>query len=166
MSDTNTQYILRGPRPGDLGWVVERHGTLYAQECGWDWRFEALVARICADFVEHFDPRRERCWIAEREGTRIGCVFLVRHPDLPDTAKLRMLLVEPSARGLGLGKRLVDECTHFARAAGYSKIMLWTSSVLHTARHIYEQAGYHMTHEDPDPLFNPGEMAQTWELEL
>ena len=165
-SEADVAYTLRGPRVGDLGWVVRRHGELYAQECGWDWRFEAFVARICADFVDHFEPRGERCWIAERHGKNIGCVFLVRHPESPYTAKLRMLLVEPSARGLGLGKRLVGECTRFAREAGYSKIVLFTCSVLHTARHIYEQAGYQMKHEEPDPLFNPGEMAQTWELEL
>jgi uncharacterized protein len=159
-------YILRGPRAGDLGWVVQRHGAVYTQECGWDWRFEALVARICADFVEHFDEKCERCWIAERDDENIGCVFLVKHPDLPNTAKLRMLLVEPSARGLGLGKRLVDECTRFARDAGYKKIMLWTNSSLHTARHIYEKAGYRKTHEQPDPIFHPDELAQTWELDL
>jgi GNAT superfamily N-acetyltransferase len=159
-------YVLRDPRPGDLGWVVQRHGELYAQECGWDWRFEALVARICADFVEHFNAKCERCWIAEREGQNIGCVFLVKYPELPNAAKLRMLLVEPSARGLGLGKRLVDECAKFAREAGYKKIILWTNSSLHTARHIYERAGYRKTHEQPDPLFHPDELAQTWELEL
>lgn len=175
-SSSPHSYILRGPQPGDLGWVVQRHGALYTQEYGWDWRFEAYVARIAADFVDHFDPQRERCWIAERNGNdhnadgvdaeKLGCVFLVNHPPEPNTAKLRMLLVEPSARGLGLGKRLVDECTRFARDAGYSKMVLFTCSVLHTARHIYEQAGYRKTHEEPDPLFKPGELSEKWELDL
>lgn len=193
--DRTIRYILRGPLAGDLGWVVQRHGALYTQEYGWDWRFEAYVARIAADFVDHFDPQRERCWIAERNANernherqgaernghelngderdgdervreKLGCVFLVNHPPEPNTAKLRLLLVEPSARGLGLGKRLVDECTRFARDAGYSKIVLFTCNVLHTARHIYQQAGYRKTHEEPDPLFKPGELSEKWELEL
>lgn len=165
-ADAAAPYILRGQRAGDLGWVVERHGALYTKEYGWDWRFEAYVARIIADFVDHFDPQRERCWIAERDAQNVGCVFVVNHPEQPSTAKLRMLLVEPSARGLGLGKRLVDECTRFAREVGYSKIVLFTCSVLHTARHVYEQAGYRKTHEEPDPLFKPGELAERWELKL
>jgi DNA-binding MarR family transcriptional regulator/GNAT superfamily N-acetyltransferase len=157
-------YVLRDVRPGDLGWVVERHGVLYATEYGWGVRFEALVAEIAARFVRRRDPARERCWIAERDGERVGCVFLVRKS--ASVAQLRLLLVEPAARGLGLGRRLVDECTRFARRAGYGKIVLWTNSVLETARHIYRTAGYRLVrkerHEDlgTDPAF------EIWELKL
>ena len=155
---------LRTYRAGDLGWVVERHGALYAREYGWGVRFEALVAGIVARFVEREDRRRERCWIAERSGERVGCVFLVRKT--ASVAQLRLLLVDPAARGLGLGKRLVDECTRFARRAGYRKIALWTNHVLAAARHIYQAAGYRLArterHDDlgTDPAF------ETWELDL
>ena len=158
------RYALRDYRCGDLGWVVERHGALYAKEYRWGVRFEVLVAQIAARFVQHQDRARERCWIAERDGERVGCVFLVKKTT--STAQLRLLLVEPAARGLGLGRRLVDECTRFARRAGYRKIVLWTNSVLDAARHIYQTAGYRLVkterHDDlaTDPTF------EIWELKL
>lgn len=160
---------LRDPRPGDMGWVVQRHGALYAQEYGWNHQFEALAARVSAEFIEHFDPQRERGWIAERDGENLGCVFLVKAPadEYGDNvAKLRMLLVEPAARGLGLGKRLVDECERFARDKGYRKITLWTNSVLTAARAIYQKAGYQLVKQEPHHSFGHDLVGETWELEL
>lgn len=157
-------WTLRSPRSGDIGWVIRRHGELYGQEYGWDWRFEALVARICADFVDHFKPEREACWIAEQDGRNIGCVFLVQAA--PTVAQLRMLLVEPDARGQGVGEALVQQCEQRARALGFRKIRLWTNSVLTAARHIYQKAGYRLVKTEPHESFGHRLMGETWELRL
>lgn len=159
-----TPYLLRQHQPGDMGWVVHRHGALYAQEYGYDQKFEALVARIAAEFIEDHDPARERCWIAEKDGEIAGSVFLVKKS--ATIAKLRLLYVEPDARGLGIGERLVSECIRFARQARYRKITLWTQSHLAAARHLYEKAGFTLTGEEPHHSYGLDLVAETWELTL
>jgi GNAT superfamily N-acetyltransferase len=163
-TETRVPYLLRPPHPGDLGWVVQRNAEIYAREYGWNEEYEALVAEIVAQFVRSFDAKRERCWMAERESENVGCVFLVRESQT--AARLRLLLVDPVARGLGIGRRLVAECTHFARAAGYDQIVLWTNSVLDAARHLYEQEGYHLVSEEPHHSFGHDLVGQTWMLDL
>lgn len=158
------QVRLRRHRPGDMGWVVQRHGELYWKEFGYDERFEALVAGVVAGFIERYDAKRERCWIAERAGERLGAVFLVRQS--AKVAKLRLLLVEPAARGVGLGRRLVQACVRFARAAGYRKLVLWTQSELTAARAIYEKAGFRKVREERHRSFGKSLTGEYWELRL
>jgi len=158
-------YVLRPHRPGDMGWVVQSHGLLYSKEYGYDERFEALVAGIVAEFIEKFDPARERCWIAEKDGTNVGSVFLVKKS--ATVAKLRLLLVEHAARGLGIGKRLVEECIRFAREASYKKIMLWTQSELAPARRIYQGAGFQLVGKEKHSSWSRENLvAETWQLKL
>ncbi|MDG0831457.1 bifunctional helix-turn-helix transcriptional regulator/GNAT family N-acetyltransferase [Roseateles saccharophilus] len=163
---------LRTQQPGDLGWIIERHGAVYAAEYGLDARFEALVARICADFVDRLKPQREACWIAARGPQRLGSVMLVQPRDddtgrvRPGVAQLRLLLLEPHARGLGLGKRLVRQCSEFARAAGYRRIVLWTQSALTAARAIYAAEGYRLVHSEPMNSFGQTVVSERWELAL
>jgi DNA-binding MarR family transcriptional regulator/GNAT superfamily N-acetyltransferase len=157
-------FTLRALKPGDLGWVIQRHGALYAEEYGWDATFETLVARILTSYAEHHDPQREAGWIAEVAGEPVGCVFSMRKDDR--TAQLRLLLVEPGARGLGIGARLVDECITFARRAGYARIMLWTNDVLTSARHLYERAGFTLDEEEPHHSFGHDLVGQVWSRPL
>jgi GNAT superfamily N-acetyltransferase len=160
----STPAVLRGLRPGDVGWVVQSHGALYASEYGFDASFESLVAEIATTFLDSFDASRERGWIAERDGTQVGSIFLMRHSD--DVAKLRLLLVDPAGRGQGLGQRLVAECVGFARQCGYRKITLWTQSILIAARGIYQDAGFVLVATEPHRSFGQSLVGETWELEL
>lgn len=157
-------YILRPHQPGDIGWAVQRHGEIYAREYGFDESFEALAAEIGAKFLREFDPKKERAWIAEKGGENVGCVFLIRQSD--EIAKLRMLLVDPKARGLGIGKRLVEECIRFARNRGYKKITLWTNDILVTAGHVYRALGFRLVAEERHHSFGHDLVGQTWELDL
>src|SRR5687768_10543694 len=164
-TESQSSFVLRDPHPGDLGWIVHRHGALYAQEYHYDERFEALVAKIVGEFVEHFDARRERCWVAEADGQVVGSVFLVRAIDT--VSKLRLLYVEPSARGRGIGERLIAECIRFARQIGYEKITLWTQSELLAARHLYEKAGFVLVRQEQHSNWGRTDLvAETWDLKL
>jgi DNA-binding MarR family transcriptional regulator/N-acetylglutamate synthase-like GNAT family acetyltransferase len=163
-SKSDNAFILRTHQIGDIGWIVQRHGVIYAQEYGWNEQFEGLVAKIAADFLEAHDPKRERCWIAEREGQNVGCVFLVAKSKI--VGQLRLLLVEPRSRGFGIGERLVTECVRFARHARYRKITLWTNNVLAGARHLYQKAGFRLIHEEPHQTFGVELVGETWELKL
>lgn len=157
-------FVLRDPEPGDMGWIVHRQARLYAEEYGWDATYEALIAEIVGRFASRFDPGSERCWVAERQGEVVGSVFLMREDET--TARLRLLYVEPSARGIGLGRRLVEECLRFARARGYGRIVLWTNDVLVSARKIYKAAGFRLVREEPHHSFGKDLVGQTWQLDL
>jgi GNAT superfamily N-acetyltransferase len=164
-----SEIILREPRPGDLGWVVARHAELYLREYGWAENFEGICAQIVADFVSKFDPKSERCWIAEMDGQNAGCVFLVRDSEQKSSekvARLRLLLVDPMARGRGLGTRLTDECIRFARQCGYRRITLWTHEVLTAARHIYQRAGFRLTSSEKRKSFGQNVVSEYWDLDL
>jgi DNA-binding MarR family transcriptional regulator/GNAT superfamily N-acetyltransferase len=157
-------YFLRRHEPGDMGWVIHMHGRLYSEEYGWNESFEALVAQICADFINHYNPDKECCWIAEMGGKIVGSIFVVKSDK--EVAKLRLLLVDPSARGSGLGTRLVDECIRFAKRKGYRKLVLWTNSVLVTARNIYKKAGFELVEQEPHHSFGKDLIGENWELIL
>lgn len=161
---TEELVVLRPHRPGDIGWVIHRHGALYAEEYGWDESFEALVAEVAAQFIKNFDPTRERCWIAELDGEAVGSIFLVKYTE--EIAKLRLLLVEPLARGFGVGRKLIRECIDFARQSGYKKVTLWTQSCLLAARNLYREAGFKLVKEDSQSAFGADLVSEIWELEL
>jgi GNAT superfamily N-acetyltransferase len=163
-AEPRTSYLLRPHQPGDMGWIVHRQAILYAEEYGWDGTYEALAAEVVAQFIKNYDPKRERAWVAEKDGERVGAVFVAKGSD--EIAKLRLLHVEAEARGLGIGKRLVEECVRFARQAGYQKMTLWTQSILHTARHIYKEAGFQVVREERHHSFGKDLTAETWELNL
>ncbi|WP_219135789.1 bifunctional helix-turn-helix transcriptional regulator/GNAT family N-acetyltransferase [Janthinobacterium sp. UMAB-60] len=164
LGEASPSYILRNPQPGDMGWIIHRQAVLYAQEYGWNNEYEALVADILAKFVREFDPARERCWIAEKDGKVIGSVFIVRQDDT--TAKLRLLYVDPCARGLGIGSRLVDECLRFSRQVGYTKMVLWTNNILTGARRIYDRAGFELVEEEAHHSFGKDLVGQVLAREL
>ncbi|MDM5336162.1 bifunctional helix-turn-helix transcriptional regulator/GNAT family N-acetyltransferase [Fictibacillus enclensis] len=157
-------YFLRKHEPGDMGWVVQQHGISYSKEYGWDESFEALVSQIVADFINNYNPKRERCWIAEMNGEIVGSIFVVEGNE--DTAKLRLLIVDSKARGLGLGSQLVEECINFSRRVGYKKLVLWTNSVLKEARHIYQKKGFKLVNEEKHHSFGQDLVGETWELLL
>lgn len=159
-----TPYLLRMHQPGDMGWIVYRQAILYTEEYGWDGSYEALAAEIVAKYIKNYDAKWERAWVAEKDGERVGAVFVAKESD--EIARLRLLHVEPQARGLGIGKRLVEECIRFSRQAGYQKMTLWTQSILHAARHIYRQAGFHVVREEKHHSFGKDLTAETWELNL
>ena len=158
-------YTLRDPRPGDFGWIVAENARVYSQEYNWDNSFEGLVAQIVADFIKNFDPKWERCWIADMDGAQVGCVMVVKD-EKPDTARIRLLIVAPKARGLGLGQRLTDECIAFARAKGYKKVTLWTHDCLKAARRCYQKAGFTLTSSDNKMSFGQNVVAEYWDLDL
>ncbi|MDO8043035.1 bifunctional helix-turn-helix transcriptional regulator/GNAT family N-acetyltransferase [Janthinobacterium sp. SUN137] len=164
LGEPSPSYLLRNPQPGDMGWIIHRQAVLYAQEYGWNNEYEALVADILAKFVREFDPARERCWIAEKDGKVIGSVFIVRQDDT--TAKLRLLYVDPCARGLGIGSRLVDECLRFSRQVGYTKMVLWTNSILTDARRIYDKAGFQLVEEEAHHSFGKDLIGQVLARDL
>jgi DNA-binding MarR family transcriptional regulator/GNAT superfamily N-acetyltransferase len=163
-TESKTPYLLRQHEPGDLAWIVHRQAILYAEEYGWDWTYEALAAEIVAQFIKSYDAKRERAWVAERDGERVGGVLVAKESD--EVAKLRLLHVEREARGLGIGKRLVEECVRFARQAGYQKMTLWTQSILHAARGIYKKAGFQIVQEKKHHSFGKDLTAEIWELNL
>jgi DNA-binding MarR family transcriptional regulator/GNAT superfamily N-acetyltransferase len=163
-AEPKTPYLLRPHEPGDMGWIVHRQAILYAEEYGWDGTYEALAAEIVAQFIKNYDPKRERAWVAEKDGERVGAVFVAKGSE--EIAKLRLLHVEREARGLGIGKRLVEECIRFARQAGYQKMTLWTQSILHAARGIYKTAGFQIVQEKNHHSFGKDLTAETWELNL
>ncbi|KAJ5159600.1 acetyltransferase [Penicillium canariense] len=160
------QFVLRTHRPDDIEWIVHRHGILYDQEYGWDERFKALVASIAADFIKEYDPKSERCWIAEKDGKPLGCIMLVKDRPREDTAKLRLLLVEPSARGLGVARALVRQCKTFAAEVGYERIVLWTNQILTSARQLYTSEGFKCVQEEEHETFGIKLMGEFWELDL
>ncbi|WP_460948971.1 GNAT family N-acetyltransferase [Pseudomonas marginalis] len=160
LQGTTPSYLLRNPQPGDMGLVVQQQTAIYAREYGWNWEFEALVAEIVAKYLREFDPTSERCWIAEKDGEVVGSVFVIRHDDT--TAKLRMLYVDASARGMGIGQRLVDECVRFARQVGYTRMLLWTVDILTDARKLYQKAGFELVEEEPMVSFGKSLVSQTW----
>jgi len=164
-TDETPHYILRAPKHGDFGWIVSRHAELYAQEYGWTDPFEGLCAQIVADFVNKYDAKLERCWIAEMNGENVGCVMLVKD-EAPGVARIRLLIVDPKARGLGIGAKLIDECLRFARAAGYKKITLWTHSILKAARHTYEKAGFKLMRSEKHQSWGKPVVSEHWDLEL